>query len=1092
MNYVVGFIRNAYSMCGQICGGDIELLCLYSFITGCSFIVRKKLFHFAWCFSAFSVKMLLLIALLSVFSLAGFVWRVHNSPLDISFAKEYIQEAMRDSETGNYARMDHAVLYWPDLKEALYLQLKGGQLLNKNDAVILSVDEVAISFSRYGLLIGKVMPKAIVLKQPTLQITRSAQGFSLDLGERPYGPVKDDEKIDFTTRLFGYLARPGYESAHKSIISRLRAFEIKDAKLRVDDHITQQSWSLPEFNVGFYSTSEGMKGEVRARLPDVGVEESSLQVDMNYIWDDKNVLLSAGLRSVALHDFVRAFPELEPFGGSDVVLDAHIETLLDETFMPSDIRLAVISKEGRLMHGDVWDAPTSYKDLSVHASYSYAAKALRVFDTAITLGGIGLTLEGDLAHEAFDKPDMAVTGDVRLMIDRAEQALIDPLWPKALRGDGSEEWIVQKMSEGVFKDVSARLDIVARKLPDDGGWDFDAANVLAKFAAEGMRVDYRAPLDPATGVSGTGTFDLSTDELSIDISKGKIGDMSVSKAKLVFDKVVAVGEGGVDMNVDLNADVVDVFKFISKDPINLGDRIDMDLKQVKGRADLALWLNFPTQKNVKLKDFKIGVDGRLKNIVLPDVVETLDLGGEDLAFSIKDGVVVMKGNASLDKRAMDFEWQTFLDSEGKEFKERIKAKITADPNIRTQLGIDLSDFLEGSAHIDLVYTSYRDKTAKAQVKADVTPSVFFVEPFGYKKPSGTAGSANFTAHLKGGVLQEITDLDGAAERFSLSQARVQFQQIEGETELLSGAAKGVVIGETRGDLDFSFDKNGSARIDVVADVLDAQPFMDKDDVGGAYDNPPMRITVNATNMLSAPDQSVRDVRLYYDIDGQGRFNVMEMDGAVGKGVITARYKPDAQGVRRFTLKAGDAGAMLRAFQIYDNIRGGVIDINGSSVDGEDAYNIRGKAEIKDFKVVNAPALTKILSILSLTGIGEALSNDGLAFEKLEADYSWIYRAQGSVLKIKDGRTSGNALGLLFAGEYDNARRYVDVSGTVVPMSLVNEFIGSIPLIGDILTGGSGGVFAATYSIKGESDAPEISVNPLSVLTPGIVRRVLFE
>ena len=60
------------------------------------------------------------------------------------------------------------------------------------------------------------------------------------------------------------------------------------------------------------------------------------------------------------------------------------------------------------------------------------------------------------------------------------------------------------------------------------------------------------------------------------------------------------------------------------------------------------------------------------------------------------------------------------------------------------------------------------------------------------------------------------------------------------------------------------------------------------------------------------------------------------------------------------------------------------------------------------------------------------------------------------------------------------------------MDGLNKVIGSIPIVGDILTGGSGGVFAATYSVKGPSENPEISANPLSVLTPGILRRILWE
>jgi hypothetical protein len=54
-------------------------------------------------------------------------------------------------------------------------------------------------------------------------------------------------------------------------------------------------------------------------------------------------------------------------------------------------------------------------------------------------------------------------------------------------------------------------------------------------------------------------------------------------------------------------------------------------------------------------------------------------------------------------------------------------------------------------------------------------------------------------------------------------------------------------------------------------------------------------------------------------------------------------------------------------------------------------------------------------------------------------------------------------------------------------------ISSIPLIGDILTGGAGGgLFAFTYTIRGSFADPSVSVNPLSVLAPGFLRRLFFE
>ncbi|MEE8351889.1 MAG: hypothetical protein V3R37_06860, partial [Rhodospirillales bacterium] len=56
---------------------------------------------------------------------------------------------------------------------------------------------------------------------------------------------------------------------------------------------------------------------------------------------------------------------------------------------------------------------------------------------------------------------------------------------------------------------------------------------------------------------------------------------------------------------------------------------------------------------------------------------------------------------------------------------------------------------------------------------------------------------------------------------------------------------------------------------------------------------------------------------------------------------------------------------------------------------------------------------------------------------------------------------------------------------------INSALGNIPLLGQIFTGGEegGGVFAFNYSMSGSRNNPEVNVNPLSALTPGIFRNV---
>ena len=61
-------------------------------------------------------------------------------------------------------------------------------------------------------------------------------------------------------------------------------------------------------------------------------------------------------------------------------------------------------------------------------------------------------------------------------------------------------------------------------------------------------------------------------------------------------------------------------------------------------------------------------------------------------------------------------------------------------------------------------------------------------------------------------------------------------------------------------------------------------------------------------------------------------------------------------------------------------------------------------EIDDFKVVKAPTLARLISALSLGGLADLLNGEGLGFSKLQADYAWVYKPEGSVMVIKRMQT----------------------------------------------------------------------------------------
>jgi hypothetical protein len=165
--------------------------------------------------------------------------------------------------------------------------------------------------------------------------------------------------------------------------------------------------------------------------------------------------------------------------------------------------------------------------------------------------------------------------------------------------------------------------------------------------------------------------------------------------------------------------------------------------------------------------------------------------------------------------------------------------------------------------------------------------------------------------------------------------------------------------------------------------------------------------------------------------------------------------------------------------------GGTLDVKATFDDTANNNPMTGEVIIRDYRIVDAPALNQLVGDMTLARLQEALQGDGLAFSKFSAPF--VMRK--GVVDIKNVKATGLSLGYTAKGKIYTYKEVIDIEGTVIPVYALNSVLGNIPIIGTLLTGteeGSG-IFAATYKMKGPLENPEVKVNPLSVLTPGILR-----
>jgi hypothetical protein len=162
-----------------------------------------------------------------------------------------------------------------------------------------------------------------------------------------------------------------------------------------------------------------------------------------------------------------------------------------------------------------------------------------------------------------------------------------------------------------------------------------------------------------------------------------------------------------------------------------------------------------------------------------------------------------------------------------------------------------------------------------------------------------------------------------------------------------------------------------------------------------------------------------------------------------------------------------------------------VNVDGQIAEVDGKRTLRAHLEGQNYTLVHAPVMARIVALPSLTGVASMLAGTGLPFATLRGDLSYT----GSRLTLDHLLGFGEALGVTANGWVDLDRDWLELQGTVAPAYALNSLFGNVPIIGRLLGGGSQGLFAANYRLSGATTDPQVTVNPLGALAPGILREL---
>ncbi len=184
-----------------------------------------------------------------------------------------------------------------------------------------------------------------------------------------------------------------------------------------------------------------------------------------------------------------------------------------------------------------------------------------------------------------------------------------------------------------------------------------------------------------------------------------------------------------------------------------------------------------------------------------------------------------------------------------------------------------------------------------------------------------------------------------------------------------------------------------------------------------------------------------------------------------------------------TLFVDEAKPFVKRYKFIKGFDEGLLDFYSSKNSKKSVSQIK----IYDFKLKELPILTKILTLASLQGIADILSGEGIRFTEFEMNF----KNEGNLMTIDEIYAIGPAISILMEG-YVEKNKLISLKGTLVPATTINNFIGSLPVLGEILVGKKTGegVFGVSFKIKGPPKNLKTSVNPVKTLTPRFITRTL--
>jgi hypothetical protein len=605
-----------------------------------------------------------------------------------------------------------------------------------------------------------------------------------------------------------------------------------------------------------------------------------------------------------------------------------------------------------------------------------------------------------------------------------------------------------------------------------------------------MLAHYLRPMPPIS--KGKGRASLRPQFFELWVDQGVIADpannMSVDiTLHGLIDHLDQQTDHVADLLLALDTDVPQLMTLLDYQPLGYTTKFGITPQTITGQLRGKLRLQIPLIKKLQMKDVTYRAAVVAENFHLTKGIEKLEPQPGDLEMTLDSSGIAARGNFVLLGAPAVVEWnESFTD---KVTPTRYTAHTAMGPEAARKLGMPDVFEMGGTMDTTVVLVGKGPRISKGTVEGDLKNASFAFPIMDWKKPVGALGTLSMDLSSQpGGLLpgRLSTSMPGltTSGRLSFTDAG-DFAAIE---------LPRLQLGETDVAFTLRKPKDGPLDMTISGKKADLRPFLEDDEEDKKKDKAPEQeeestfaaaVGLDVAEAILPKGVPIRDMQAVVGIE-RGEVVDADITGVLKSGKtmsVDFSLAGEKPGIEVVT---DDAGELLRTVGVLNGVTGGSLKISGTISGPRGKRHTVGTISAKDFRVKDSPMMAQMLTIGSLSGMRDILTGEGIGFERFDTVFDW---GEGT-LRFKDGKALGSQLGIRMSGRiYDDTTR-LDLEGTLAPAYTLNTVLDYVPIVGQILSGGENeGLIAIRFSVRGTTEKPDVSVNPLSALTPGFLRNM---